>query len=100
MAAAGDPSSSNPLDHLVSQYKHGYKTSEFWVALAAGTAQALVVAFDPSKPVRGQVTNLTWIALAYILSRSGLKVARAATQAKTIMALAAVRGTQMQAVDT
>ena len=88
MAAAADQS-VNPLVQVITQYKQGYKTSEFWVALVAGTAQALILAFDPSKPIKGQITNLTWIALAYILGRSGLKIAQAATQAKTVTALAA-----------
>ena len=78
MAAAADQS-PNRLVQVVTQYKQGYKTSEFWVALAAGVAQALILAFDPSEPIKGQITNLTWIALAYILGRSGLKVAQAAT---------------------
>jgi hypothetical protein len=98
MAAAADQS-PNPLVQVVTQYKQGYKTSEFWVALAAGVAQALILAFDPSKPIKGQITNLTWIALAYILGRSGLKVAQAATQAKTVTALAAAGAAGAPAVD-
>jgi hypothetical protein len=77
-------SSFNPLEALASQYKQGWKTSEFWVALAAGAAQAAIVAFDPSKPLSAQVQNMTWVAIAYILGRSGLKVARAASSAKVV----------------
>jgi len=78
----------NPLDQIVCQYKKGYKTSEFWVALAAGGAQALAAAFDPSQPLNKQLSNLTWVAIAYILARSGLKVARATSQARVASSVA------------
>jgi hypothetical protein len=74
----------NPVDALTSQYKQGWKTSELWVALAAGLASVLGATFDPSAPVADQLSNLTWVAVSYILGRSGLKVARATAQAKVV----------------
>jgi hypothetical protein len=79
----------NPLDTLIAQYKQGYKTSEFWVALAAGIGPAMTAAFDGSKPVNDQLSNLTWVAIAYILARAGLKVVRVNSQAKVATATAA-----------
>src|SRR5438105_14907816 len=79
----------NPLDQLLGVYKRGYKTTEFWVALAAGLSQALGAAFDKSQTLNHQLTNLTWVAIAYILARSGLKVAGATAQARIVAAGAA-----------
>lgn len=72
----------NPIDQLIAEYKHGYRTSEFWVALLAGIAQPVVAGFDPNQRVSGQLTNLTWIAISYVLGRAGLKVVRVNAQAK------------------
>ena len=74
----------NPVDALTSQYKKGWKTSELWVAVAVGLAQALGAAFDSSAPVNDQLSNLTWVAISYILGRSGLKVARVNAQGKVV----------------
>jgi hypothetical protein len=78
-----------PIDTLVGQYKQGYKTSELWVALAAGIGPAVAASFDASKPVTDQLSRLTWVAIAYILARAGLKVARVTSQAKVATATAA-----------
>jgi hypothetical protein len=78
----------NPLDTLIGQYKQGYKTSEFWIALAAGIGPAVAASFDASKPVTDQLSNLTWVAISYILARAGLKVVRANSQAKVAVAAA------------
>lgn len=74
----------NPVDALTSQYKKGWKTSELWVAVAIGLAQVLGAAFDSSAPVNDQLSNLTWVAISYILGRSGLKVARVNAQGKVV----------------
>ena len=74
----------NPVDALTTQYKKGWKTSELWVAVVAGLVPVLSTAFDPSTPVNDQLSNLTWVAISYILGRSGLKVARATAQAKVV----------------
>ena len=74
----------NPVDALTTQYKKGWKTSELWVAIAVGLAQVLGATFDPSAPVNDQLSNLTWVAISYILGRSGLKVARVNAQGKVI----------------
>jgi hypothetical protein len=79
----------NPVETLISQYKQGYKTSEFWVALAAGIGPAVAASFDASKPVTDQLSNLTWVAISYILARAGLKVVRTNSQAKVAVATAA-----------
>ncbi len=76
----------NPLDQLFDQYKKGYKTSEFWVLIALGLTQALAAAFDHSKPLNQQLTNLTWVGISYILARSGLKVARATATGRVVAA--------------
>jgi hypothetical protein len=86
----------SPVESMISQYKEGYKTSEFWVALAAGVAPVLTAAFDTSKPVNDQLNRVPWIALAYILSRAGLKVARVNSQAK--LASSVTEASAMQAV--
>src|SRR5438132_13048431 len=78
----------NPVETLISQYKQGYKTSEFWVALAAGIGPAVAASFDASKPVTDQLSNLTWVAISYILARAGLKVVRTNSQAKVAVATA------------
>lgn len=93
------PSAPNPLDLITCHYKEGYKTSEFYAALAAGIAQAVIVAFDPSKPLAKQLTNLTWIAIAYVLSRSGLKIARATSSAKVVAADVTARAVSANASD-
>src|SRR5438132_8391919 len=72
----------NPIDQLIDQYKRGYKTTELWVAMAAGLAQALSAAFVPGAPLNKQLTNLTWVGIAYILARSGLKIAQVTAQAR------------------
>src|SRR5438094_92190 len=72
----------NPIDQLIDQYRRGYKTTELWVAMAAGLAQALSAGFVPGSPVSKQLTNLTWVGIAYILARSGLKVAHVTAQAR------------------
>jgi hypothetical protein len=92
----------NPVETLAAQYKQGYKTSEFWVALAAGFGPAITAAFDPSKPVSDQLSHLTWIAVAYILARAGLKVARVSSQAKLASSAttAAAMSTPAPPVDT
>ena len=50
-----------PIDQLIDRYKRGYKTTELWVAMAAGLAQALSAAFVPGAPLNKQLTNLTWV---------------------------------------
>jgi hypothetical protein len=74
----------NPVDALTSQYKKGWKTSELWVAVAVGLAQVLSASFDPAAPINDQLSNLTWVAMSYILGRSGLKVARVNAQGKVV----------------
>lgn len=74
----------NPVDALTSQYKKGWKTSELWVAVAVGLAQVLGVTVDSSAAVNDQLSNLTWVAVSYILGRSGLKVARVNAQGKVV----------------
>ena len=81
-----DDTAVNPLDALVSQYKQGYKTSEFWVALAAGVAPAVAAGIDPNKRLSDQLNHVVWLAIAYILARGGLKVARVTTHAKVVTA--------------
>ena len=76
----------NPVDALTTQYKKGWKTSELWVAVAVGLAQVLGAAFDPSAPMNDQLSNLTWVAISYILGRSGLKAARVNAQGKVVSA--------------
>jgi hypothetical protein len=77
---------ANPISQLASQYKQGYKTSEFWVAIIVGLVQTLVIAFDPNKSVSAQLSNLTWVAITYIVARGGLKVVRANSAAKVVAA--------------
>jgi hypothetical protein len=79
----------NPIDQLLSSYKQGYKTTEFWVTLAVGLTQALGAAFDKNKTFNDQLSNLTWVGIAYILSRAGLKVVRVAGTAKVASAATA-----------
>ena len=74
----------NPVDALTSQYKKGWKTSELWVAVAVGVAQVLGVTLDSSASVNDQLSNLTWVAISYILGRSGLKAARVNAQGKVV----------------
>jgi hypothetical protein len=74
----------NPVDALTSQYKKGWKTSELWVAVAVGLTQVLGATFDPGTPLNDQLSNLTWVAISYILGRSGLKVARVSAQGKVV----------------
>ena len=74
----------NPVDALTSQYKKGWKTSELWVAVAVGLAQVLGVTIDSNAAVNDQLSNLTWVAISYILGRSGLKVARVNAQGKVV----------------
>ena len=76
----------NPVDALTTQYKKGWKTSEMWVAVAVGLAQVVGATFDPSAPVNDQLSNMTWVAISYILGRSGLKVARVNAQGKVVSA--------------
>jgi hypothetical protein len=83
----------NPVDALTSQYKQGWKTSELWVAVVAGLVPVLYANFDPNSTVQDQLSNLTWVAISYILGRSGLKVARATAQAKVVS-----KATETQAV--
>jgi hypothetical protein len=83
-----DDTAVNPLDALVSQYKQGYKTSEFWVALAAGIVPAVTAGIDPNKRLSDQLNHVVWVAIAYILARGGLKVARVTTHGKVVTALA------------
>jgi hypothetical protein len=90
----------NPVDALTSQYKKGWKTSELWVALAVGLSQVLGATFDPGAPVNDQLSNLTWVAISYILGRSGLKVARVNAQGKVVSTTAetqAMAGSMMPA---
>lgn len=86
----------NALDALTSQYKQGRKTSEFGAFLLIGLVQALSAAFDPSKELRDQLSNLTWVAITYIAGRSGLKVARVVSQAKVAAAVATPAGAATQ----
>lgn len=74
----------NPVDALTSQYKKGWKTSELWVAVAVGLAQVLGVTIDSNAALNDQLSNLTWVAISYILGRSGLKVARVNAQGKVV----------------
>lgn len=83
----------NPVDALTTQYKKGWKTSELWVALGVGLTQVLSATLDPNAPVNDQLSNLTWVAISYILGRSGLKVARVSAQGKVVAA-----ATETQAV--
>lgn len=80
---------ASPIEQLVAQYKHGYKTSEFWLALAIGLGQVLVASFDENKALGSQLTNLTWVGITYIASRAGLKMIRASSAAKALAAPAA-----------
>jgi hypothetical protein len=86
----------NPVESMIGQYKEGYKTSEFWVALAAGIGPAITAAFDTGKTVNDRLSQVTWIALAYILSRAGLKVARVSSQAR--LASAVTKGATISAL--
>jgi hypothetical protein len=78
----------NAVETLVSQYKEGYKTTEFWAAIAAAVGPAVAAAIDGSGPLADQLSNVTWVAIAYILSRAGIKVARATAQAKVATTVA------------
>ena len=83
----------NPVDALTSQYKKGWKTSELWVAVAVGLAQVLGVTIDSNAALNDQLSNLTWVAISYILGRSGLKVARVNAQGKVVSTTAETQAT-------
>ena len=81
---------STALAQLTGQYKKGYRTSEFWVALLVGLVQTLAASFNPNQTLKAQLSNLTWIGISYILARSGLKVARLTSASRVVAAVAAV----------
>jgi hypothetical protein len=80
----------NPLEQLTAQYKKGYRTSEFWIALLVGLVQTVAASFNPNQTLKAQLSNLTWVGISYILARSGLKVARLTSASKVVTAVAAV----------
>jgi len=76
------------LDQLAGQYKKGYRTSEFWVALLVGLVQMVAASFNPNQTLKAQLSNLTWVGISYILARTGLKVARLASSSRVISSVA------------
>jgi hypothetical protein len=80
----------NPLEQLTGQYKKGYRTSEFWIALLVGLVQTVAASFNPNQALKAQLSNLTWVGISYILARSGLKVARLTSASRVVAAVAAV----------
>ena len=80
----------NPLEQLTAQYKKGYRTSEFWIALLVGLVQTVAASFNPNQTLKAQLSNLTWVGISYILARSGLKVARLTSASRVVAAVAAV----------
>jgi hypothetical protein len=78
------------LAQLAAQYKTGYRTSEFWVALLVGLVQTLAASFNPNQTLKAQLSNLTWVGISYILARTGLKMARLASAGRVVAAVAAV----------
>src|ERR1700736_6496885 len=78
------------LAQLTGQYKKGYRTSEFWVALLVGLVQTVAASFDPNQTLKAQLSNLTWVGISYILARTGLKGARLTSASRVVAAVAAV----------
>src|SRR3984893_7223481 len=76
------------LAQLAGQYKKGYRTSEFWVALLVGLVQTLAASFNPNQTLKAQLSNLTWVGISYILARSGLKTARTVSAGRVISSVA------------
>src|ERR1700730_6113878 len=76
------------LAQLAGQYKKGYRTSEFWVALLVGLVQTLAASFNPNQTLKAQLSNLTWVGISYILARSGLQTARTVSAGRVISSVA------------
>lgn len=56
----------NPIDIIIGQFKTGWRTSEFWLVLAAGVWNAVYPAYNPHLPLAAQLTNLGVLAAAAI----------------------------------
>ena len=76
---------------LTNQFKQGYKTTEFWLVLSAAAYNAIVLAFDPNRPLEEQWPGLAWAGLAavYAVARTMLKRSRTTAVASVVQPEAA-----------
>lgn len=68
----------NPIDQVVSLFKSGYKTSEFYVVLLAGVWNAILGAWHSGQSWHSQISGLAvaGVAAVYALARAGVKSSR------------------------
>ena len=68
----------NPIDQVVSLFKSGYKTSEFYVVLLAGVWNAILGAWHSGQSWHSQISGLAvaGVAAVYALARTGVKSSR------------------------
>lgn len=78
----------NPLDLIISQFKTGWKTSEFWLVLLAGVWNAVYPAYHTNESWKVQVSNLVMLAGAavYAFARSYVKGKRLNATATVVVA--------------
>ena len=81
----------NPIDVVLDAFKKGYATSEFWLVLVASVYNAVVLAWDPTKGWKDQISGavIAGAVAIYTLARSGLKMRRATALTAVIAAQSA-----------
>lgn len=68
----------NPVDQVVSLFKSGAKTSEFWIIVVAGVFNAVMAVWDPTKGWQDQAGAIAFAVggAIYGMSRSTVKTKR------------------------